>query len=264
MIYCDVSEVRQGSKLPDIAGIVPYQGFEESTGADIMVSPISLPCTTGTLIRKHLDMGAVLIQRKSGNDLLASIPTRLEQSIGRLQEIVVYPYQAMLLFCGRMESSPAGYAIINGDISGMSYMAVIGALSSWQLRGGTYLNLDSDDLLPEFLREMEARVIDYSTHPFKKSYPMQPYQTVKNIKDWRITLATFPMIGEARAEKVRQELVRFKLGDDLFQALRVLTDGSLISPNGAGRTVTAACREWLGVPEGWNIDLVPIEKGDEK
>ena len=258
MIVCDATELRQGSKLPDIPGVVASDILEKLTGADIMVSPVSLPPKSEGLIKKHLERGAVLIQRKSGEDLIASIPTRLENSLAKMTSTAYYPYQSMLLFSGKLEISPAGMAIVNGNETGMSYMAVIGALDAWTLRGGTYINLPSDDLIPEFLRDKEKRIQDYSTHPVRYSYPVAPFQRVEDVTDWRITLATFPLIGEARAQKVKQELIRMKLGDSLLQALVYLTNGSIITPDGGGRTVVAACREWMGLPDGWNLDITPV------
>src|SRR5512143_3765089 len=84
MLYYDPTEARDATRVPlqVIRSGLPLPGLETETGADFLLSPLSAPKMEAvrpesraslTALRKHCEAG-LLIQRKSGLDLIGSLP----------------------------------------------------------------------------------------------------------------------------------------------------------------------------------------------
>jgi hypothetical protein len=253
MIYSATQEL----EIPE-AVVVP--ALEGLTGADFMVSPAKMPPTSAKLVERHIEMGAVLIQRKSGMDLISSLGPRLDDSLATMRTIPgIAPFQCVLMFCGAITVAPSGMAVIDGRFTETPYINVISAIDAWNMRGGTFIWLKDNSFVPEFLLGKEKRIIQYLDKQTKQVYP-PPLQNLELVNDYRVTLATFPLIGEGRANRIRDHLVKNKMGDSLLQALIMMTNGDIVQPDGTGATIRAAVREWLGLPDGWNLDIKPIEE----
>lgn len=94
MIFYDPTEGRDNTCLSQeiIKLGRPLEGLEAQTGADLLISPLDdiLPSNVNRppgslLLRKHCEAG-MLVQRKSGRDMLNSIPRLaeiLQRKIGR-------------------------------------------------------------------------------------------------------------------------------------------------------------------------------------
>jgi len=113
VIFYDPTEAREKTKLPAnvIAAGVEMPGLEKFTGADLLLSPLSIPIEALNVpgvekLKVHCQAG-MLIQRKSGMDFFSSI--------GRLMDIQ-----------WRMQQWGLGWLLVTGNIgcgkNGLAYM----------------------------------------------------------------------------------------------------------------------------------------------
>lgn len=80
-------------------------------------------------------------------------------------------------------------------------------------------------------------------------YP--PYVNYKIIDDWRNMIASMPLIGQERADA----LYRKYNGRSVIDVLVDLTDPDK-NRSGFGLIVCDRLREWIGIPDGFNLGLV--------
>ena len=178
MIVCDPTELRQGTKS-EVGGIaISMPGLEAATAADIGI----FENTVGENVVRHEkseDIGrllssnigdkeisdqlglpipiilgvkkfwietqrGMLIQRKSGSDLIGSIP----EMSRILEKMMVWTRRPWLLTTGNFTSSPTGTVVVNGRRTDFSYSAYLGAIDAWQERGGYIVSLEKDSLIP--------------------------------------------------------------------------------------------------------------------
>jgi hypothetical protein len=241
-------------------GATYSSSLEELTGADVLLTPAELPISGQKLIEKHIESGAIMIQIKSGMDLIASLGPRLNDSIAGMSSINgVAPFQVVLLFVGVLDCTPAGFAIIDGEVTNHLYIAVISALDSWTMRGGTVMFIKNMSMVEEYLITKAKKMLEMLAEQTKEVYP-PPLQLLVKVYDWRLTILTFPMIGEVRAKKIRDYLISNRLGDSLLQALVVMTNKSYSQGDSLSESVRQSCRGWLGLPDGWNINISSEEE----
>lgn len=155
-IFIDSSETR--TTLPAIPGAVPIPCLEELTGADLMVSPLTIPAATLTLIQRHIAAGALLVQGKwSAGDLAASlVDERMLASLARMWEVGASQVQRVLLYCGTVPTpgSPE-YA----------------ALSKWADRGGRVEPpLPSVSWVPAWCEMKLRHLAEYEAQPLRWVY----------------------------------------------------------------------------------------------
>lgn len=230
MIAIDPTEARSGSRLPAISTAVQTPDLEAHTGADILVSPLDIPATTETLIRKHIAAGAIMVQRKSGMDLVHSMGDVLNGCLARMRDLGAQSGQCCLLFVGALEEGPGGCAVIDGrDVS--NYWGVRMALARWGHRGGTVAHLNADGEIPQWLALTQRAVYEYALKPTKDFYPAKAYppdpprdandplQLLLPVRDGRLILAAFHGVGPKRAEALYREA-----GYNVARALRLMTD----------------------------------------
>lgn len=139
MIYIDHTEGRDNTRLSqsilDISK--PIVGLETLTGADILITPLDepLPSNLNTpvgkiVLRKHCEAG-MLVQRKSGGDMLNSIP-KLTEILQRMQQ---WDTVCWLLVCGEYKNDD-GKIRCEGRPTEWNWFSYKGATDAWQLRGG--------------------------------------------------------------------------------------------------------------------------------
>ena len=247
MLFIDPTEARANSRLPALPNAVQTPDLEAHTGADLLVSPLDIPATTETLIRKHISAGAIMVQRKSGMDLIHSLGEVLNGCLARMRDLGAQSGQCCLLFIGTLEAGQGGTAIVDGR-EASQYWAVRGALSRWCHRGGHVVHLNADGEIPHWLDIIQRAVTEYREHPTKAFYAQKPYppdppksvldplQLLLPVKDGRLVIASFPGVGPKRAETLYHES-----GYHLGRALRLMTDPT--SP------------KWQKVP-GWGVDSI--------
>jgi ERCC4-type nuclease len=264
MIIVDNSETREGSRLPNIEGAVVSEILETVTGADIMISAMEIPPSTPVLIQKHIDNGALLVQRKSGEDLASSLGARLNESLAKMRETGARQAQCVLLFTGILEWHKGNLATINGVKSRSSYFAILGGLSKWHDRGGVVEFLANDDLIPKWVDLKHKHVKEYQEVKEKKFHPKKidvvevdpgdPLQELIKVEDWRAVVANMPGVGPKRATALRDTMLEEGAADNFITALVWLTEFELTEKvPGIGRKTCENIREFCGLENIYHL-----------
>ena len=256
MIYADPSETRKGTVLPKIPGMKTIPFLEELTGADFLITVSQMPVTTRFLVLEHIKQGALLVQRKSGNDLLQSIGGRMTHSLGKMVATRAKQSQCVLLFIGYMSS----FREDGGD-----YWKVVNSVSKWNNRGGTFESILNHEMLEKWFISKEKHLLEYKTNPIKYVYPEKPEITALDsalqipyaVNDGRITLATLPFIGPKRANELwkqfhgRLSTILCWLSNPNAKAL--FPNGEV---KGVSKGIVSASRKWLGLDD---VNIMAIE-----
>lgn len=156
-VWYDPTEADSDTRLPQsvVAAGRVLGGLERFTGADLLLTPLSVPPLPDVLteakphmiaLRLHCAAGE-LVQRKTGRDLTSSIPS-LPGIEWRMLQWTPWP---RLLFVGDLGYSARGEAIIDGQATGFNYQAVVGALDAWQARGGCVTMLSRDGAMARWV-----------------------------------------------------------------------------------------------------------------
>lgn len=267
MIIVDSSELRKGTTMPDLEGAVISDDLEARTGADFMVSPLTMPITTDTLLRKHLKNGAILVQRKHGRDLASSIGERLNSSLAKMLKWGAIRPQCVLMFVGIMNCNRNDKAVINTQQTGKSYWSVLGATQKWVDRGGSYVNLSRPSLIEPWCKMRIRHLTEYKKKHHKQIWPAPPevlahdtfFQTLQPVYDGRVLLASIPGVGPKAAN-----LLYDNFKGDIGSALCWLTyphskDKTKIK--GIGKVTVQKARAFLTLdPTMWlALEIMPEE-----
>jgi len=285
MIAIDSSELTSDSRLPPIPDAQPSTILEALTGADIMVSKLSMPAGTETLIRRHVDAGAVLINRKSMSDMLHSIASgSINAILARMLAIGArYTWQRVIMSTGvyvpdldtgltlvgepRKGSTGSTYIHLRQTPQGLpNYKALASIRRRIALRGGFYLPLTCDDEIPGELLAWEKDLQELSET--KEVWPVvgkmydppacdDPLQTPVEVKDWRAVLVAFPGLGPSKVNALRTAMLTYGMTQDtLFQALYWASARDrygIPKIAGWGRSTIQSVRDALGLRDG--VDL---------
>lgn len=305
-VFYDASESRFGTRLPE--SVIQYgyrwDRIEQDTGGDFIVVPELSPTHKAILMKKknmtlaqvskaldipiasviklqateadmssvlleYLFRGAVVVQRKSGSDLIDSIQgPRLEESLARMNSAIPYRAQRLLLYTG-VFSERNGNVVLDGTTTNLNYMAFAMALTAWCNRGGTVVNLASDSLILDWIKLLEKQLEAYKHASTKFVYPEVYYpsdmpddedllQMPIEVKDWRKTFATFPQIGPDRINALKK-ITEDDLGfPTLWNALQYACSfKTMKGVPGWGKKSVENVRRWLGIPDGWELVLQP-------
>lgn len=284
-VLYDPSESREGSRLPqDVIDIGrPLVGLERITGADLLITtakfapesvfnlkglsgeifdgrPVgeiakrhNLPfpvALLGSSFKSACDSG-ILVQRKTGTDLINSIPD-LAQILYRMLKWTSTPW---LLFVGK-KYTRKGFCCVDGTETKYTSASVSGALAYWQLRGGYYSQLSYDSEVKGWVSGWLSRL--HTMEPEKVLPPREVKQQIVdgNEKPWRSTLLTIPGWGIVKVNALAA------LANDLAGALEWLTLPDWITdksssnrPNEITKTDVLKARDWFGLGTA-NLQLV--------
>ena len=268
MVILDPTEADSDTRLPSIPGAITWPGLEAMTGADLLLSALDAPASTETLIRKHITAGALLVQRKSGADLVHSLGDRLNSSLARMHEAAPRrSAQHVLLFTGRLTCDPDGQALIDGHDTMQKFWPVQAGLARWGDRGGVVETLPSDAMIPAWVEMRLKHLKEYATRegatklvyppnelPMDPPAPDDPLQLPIAVRDGRVVLAQLRGIGPKLAERIWEYT-----GRNLGWALTLLTDTG--SPEihkipGIGVTTIHNIRQQLGLPPKLRLHLL--------
>lgn len=253
--------------------------LEELTGADFMISPIDIPASTRTLIQKHIDAGALLVQRKTGSDLASSVGTRMNDSLMRMQEYDIRNCQCVLLFVGTLDVNANGYAIINGFKEKIKYWSLQSAFDKWTDRGGVIKFLLSDNMVGEYLIRKEKHVREFKQFPVKRVWqirdvpnmidetdPLQELTSVSNkLGDfgyWRPMMVQVPGLGPSRVNAIYRKMKehyggnKIKDWDNPLFAIAFITGPLGIGVDGIGKGMHKKIRDWFGLEDVYEISVV--------
>lgn len=257
-VFIDPTELREGSLLGlDGMAYTPTQDLEHFTGADLMLSTQSFPATTETLLRKHIEMGAILVQRKSGLDLSASIGERMGHSLVRMQTMGARQSQCLLLFIGVLTCDRDNKAIIDGRETFASFWSVQGAISKWHDRGGVFESISRSSLLSDWIKMKMRHLAEYEKEPIHLVWPTKPHisdtnnplQLPQAVSDGRVTLATLPGLGPTRVNAIWSSMTN----PSLIEALCLLTNPTTKGIEGVGPKTIENIRAHFGLDEVMQI-----------
>lgn len=270
MIFIDPTEGDSDTRLPALPGAIVLPGLEQATGADLLLSPLDVPASTDTLLRKHVAAGALLVQRKSGGDLVHSVGDRLTSSLARMHTYTGRPAQRVLLCTGTLTCAPDGAALIDGREAMGKFWAVSAALARWGDRGGVVCTLPNDSLIPAWVEMRLKHLREYAgpggelrqVYP-PNDYPMDPpalddpLQLPILVRDGRVILAQLTGIGPKLAERIWT-----MCGKNLGWALTLLTDEAspdLFKIPGIGVTTIRNIRTQMGLEANARLHLLTTD-----
>ena len=196
-VYVDPTELRDSTRVPGPLQTIMRElpGLERATGADWLITPreeeIPPPGSPPGefALRWHLSGGGVLVQRKSGMDLLNSIPI-----LGEVIERMVGWGPSWLVVTGVLPcAGPGGKVVIGGQVTAWDWVDVEGALHAWQARGGCLWILPDDDALGPWVSRMLARCARWAEEPEKAVVHKPASQKVTcEEQNWVTTGLAFP------------------------------------------------------------------------
>jgi len=279
VIGYDPTESRSGTRLPDAVIQVgtEIQGLEPATGADLIISAVSIPTSIPDPIpvpcKRALEyaarQGAVLVQRKSGGDFLSSIPD-LGGILHRMNEWAPMGRWLLVTRLGEAMEDSANRG------TGWSPESIAGAILRWKLRGGNVEILPTDDDIPQWISFMHRTIqdigqkgrialvtepmIDWKPVNVTVKRPDEPVEvTVKRPLDWATTGSWTPKGGgwgpKAR-DRVWQSLYDDKKPTTLLNAIIRVCSGKTKIP-GIGPKSTESLQEWVG----WDESLLKESTG---
>lgn len=196
-------------------------------------------------LKAHCAAG-LLVQRKSGSDLLSSI-----ERLPNIQHRMLQWGLPWLLVTGDIKCGRNGKCVISGREFGFSYWSVMGALDYWQLRGGGITILCRDNLIAKWINDMSNRLKEIDKNP-EHSIEVRSRQVLvpggsKAEDAMVLTLSTIPNIGVQTARNIARKY------DRLAVALAKLSDTGIIKskekPVGIGKGTVWAFRKWMGLED---------------
>lgn len=161
-IYYDPTEARSNTRMPqsvlDMGSAV--EGLEKHTGADMLISPIDKPALSVVtdklphlvVLEKHCRVG-LLVQRKSGRDMVSSIP-RLGEILDRMFHWTQHPWLVMV---GSYLPNRDGCVVVDGQETRWSWASLDGAIDSWQIRGGYYRHFRNNSMFERWVASWVSR-----------------------------------------------------------------------------------------------------------
>lgn len=254
----------------------PVTGLEALTGADLAVSPpgVALPDRLDESLHSRAAIGrCYLVQYKKGLDLPSSVGWRLTSSLARMREWTPRQAQRVLLVCGILTIKNTK-ATVDGRRAKQEFWSVWAAVKKWCDRGGAvWPFVSKESLVIESLVMAERHLKKYQDEPVKEAWPVtrwltetdenDPLQLVHVVKDARALLATLPGVGSQRAGTIWEYCE-----ESGALALTQLTNYAFLGlkgrPRGFGWVIVRNCREFLGIPDGFNMYIMLDVPGEEK
>lgn len=305
MIYYEPNEANPQSKLPTdvLQAGKPFPGLEEITGADFIVLPekeksdyekvqelkddgknlmqiskqmdMELPdiieLSEGdpkTVLHEWLIAGALLVQRKSGRDFLASLGERLNHSVAKMREVAWRQYQCIVLVTGKFEKS-SQFVVLNGKKTQWKWHSYIGAMESIKYKGAIIETVLSDNDIKDWIERQQQRMLSYKRQDVKWIVPTvyyppdlpdtdDPLQLMRPVTDARLALVQIPGWGtekvNALQEHVQKSLRLQYASPSLFQLLSYATSPETAKHiSGIGPKLIQNARNYVGLQESEHL-----------
>jgi len=241
LIFADASELSSNSRLVDIPGVRKSTTLEALSGADLLITPLSIPPNSTKLLNIHAKAGALFVQRKSGEDLVRSIGERINSSLARMVALNTRQFQRILLSTGFYaprfdDRNTIWVGTLKSDAKGgkpfiwwkeikWSYFALQTELRHFAYRGGVYIPLSCDDEVAAWCKRAEEEItafhngetsVIHQVWPTAKSYPPDPplandpLQEPIAVTDSRVIIAQIKGIGSMIANRVWAAIIQNK------------------------------------------------------
>lgn len=271
MIGYDPDEAKHIENFPE--SWKEIKSLEKLTGADYLVSALTLPHHSEMLLAKHVATG-YLVQRKKGWDLANSLREsgnvwdlglRMNEFATR-HKLKLYPCQKILLFVGMLTGYNDDSVKVDNQSpkANVTYWMLKGALFAWRERVGVTDDITHQGLLPKYLRVLEDHAIRLhkneiksvaSTQPpmYEELAPMQP---MTRIKDARVILRSF--MSERQANALWQYAEQDGLAA-LCMAFDPLLPKMSDRPEGIGPGFVQQNRERANAREGYVLRVIEDE-----
>lgn len=252
MIYYDHTEGARVSALPStiLEKGEKIIGLEAHTGADILITPDVLPenvfAGVGLFLLNKAVNNGVLIQRKTGADLMGSIP-KLTEIAGRMQ--ATKPIAFYLATIGKYTASADGKMIVNGRKTGWNISGYVMALDAWQIAyGGALMQFDDDATFAEWVLQKDKQAVALSVANAKEPIEVRKGSSIVVSSDPRVAVLTgFTGIGDKLAKAILEHV-----GGNLAWALVWLSLEDELIP-GVGRASKQLWRGVLGLADGQEL-----------
>lgn len=253
LILADITEERHlPPSLKEHCKFVP--GLEDLTGADFVISPLSIPFGNESLLLRHAKKG-LCVQRKNIGDFVQSFTdedNRLWFQLSRLHKVTKMPW---LLLVGDLKCDRDGHAVIDGRESGWEYQKIISALEWWEVRGGYYTWLSRESLIAGWCKNWHGRMTNRDEEgKWGTKFISRPVgQTLYELPAVSRTLMTLPGMGEERAAAVHDRAQKKieELGD---KRLPTLMDCFMVIQDEKVEGVGEKTRERVLKYIGWEIE----------
>lgn len=255
-IFIDPSEARKGTRLDPrvVKSATILNGLEHWTQADLLISPLSKPKLTSITdskrsqlsLLKHCQAG-ILIQRKSGRDLVSSI-SKLPFTLDRMKAWCPRPF---LVATGSFSPTAKGKVRCDGRVTKWDYNSLMGALESWQVSGGYVRLLWKDSNIVNWIGRMKKMLAAIASNdPIVVSRPMRRTISYNSDEKYKELLMRLPGIG-----KVRADLVGDHCGS-LAWSLVFLTDENSKGQCGCGLTTIKGICQYMGLKNGQRMEVM--------
>lgn len=261
-IFIDPTEAGPNSRLPanvaQRAEVLP--GLEERTGADMLISILSIPASSDTLLRKHCESGA-LVQLKRWDDLQSAITTE-QRLFHEVQAMTSWSQMAWLVVSGVVfpvndrcaVGKIEGVKLLRNNIArvtargrqALSYNSVLGALVAWRACGGYVEFLADNDRLLDW-----CQVIVTMLEAAGEAIELTPRTVLRELKEpgpvaWMAGL--FKGIGRKTAQAVFAHLKeQYGQPATLYEAISYVTSYRAADIPGITKERVAEWRHLLGL-----------------
>lgn len=263
MIFVDATDVTSASRLPvsEILAIATASNtLERVSGADFLITPLSVRPVSANVVKRHVEAGALLVQRKSVADFLSSLfGGRLDQQFVRMRNCGASTTQCVLLTAGIFLPNRK-HNVRVGSFDGQrihwkhtkykwsSFRAKSSCLQDSGLR---WEQLATDEEIPSWLAMKERHVIEHHKNPIKQVYD-RALREMRPGDDWWYNLTIIEGVGIVKAQVIGEFLEALGCGT-LADALEYLTDLRNASqrsrPKGIGPSIFNNTRDLLGLKE---------------
>lgn len=298
MIYYELNEANSQSKLPKevVDHGKPFEGLERITGADFMIIPengnyekavelkeagknlmeiakelqvsltdlVKLTTEPECALHEWLFAGAILVQRKSSYDFVASMGNRLNDAIARMCSVTQKQYQKVILVTG-MFGRQDNYLTINGKLTEWTHSSYQGAISSIKYKGATVEFLPDDTSILDWIKIQEAQMLKYKRETTQWVVPTvyyppdlpeldDPLQLMIPVKDARLSMVSIPGWGSGKVNTLYEyvkQCLRVPEHPSLLELLIYATAWETASCcKGIGKGLIKNAREYVGLKDG--------------
>jgi len=295
-IYYDGSESREGTRLPKdvIEYGRSYPRLEQLTGADFIIFPeysiadraksqkplpiianelnVTIPeivklrqKSSDDVLIEYALSGALLVQRKSGMDLLNSLGERMNGAIAKMIPNTYCNGQRILLYTGVYTEAKNGQLKLNGHTTNYKWWSFQCALDKFQDRGGVTTNLNSDSQILQWIKHREIHLKEYQHKDIKWIFsdvyypPDLPFETdelqiPRKVSDARLILAQLPGMGPETVNSLWfyvQDVIGLGRVPTLLEVLQYATSYETAkNVKGYGKKRVTLNRRNIGLPDG--------------